>query len=230
METVRLLGRGPMHEQILPHLRRDIVEGRWQPGDRLPEPELCEAFGVSRTPLRDALKLLETEGLVRLSPHVGATVTPIDPPDLMDKLEVMSGLEQMATAGVALAQEPAVIARIHALHLAMTEAAQRNQRKRYYRLNDDFHAAIIRGHGNETLIRLHETMMWHIFRARHRIHEALPLAAGAAHHHDHIIDALMKADPDAAILAMRHHLKDVARTVLEGLHKTGRPSLSLHVI
>jgi DNA-binding GntR family transcriptional regulator len=219
-----------MHEQILPQLRQDIVAGRWKPGDRLPEPELCEAFGVSRTPLRDALKILETEGLVRLLPHVGATVTPIDPPDLLDKLEVMTGLEQVAAAGVASRQDPSVLRRIHGLNRAMADAARQSQAARYYELNDEFHGAIVQGHNNETLTRLHATMMWHVFRARRRGNERAPLAADAALHHAAIVTAIFDADPDAASAAMRRHLSDVVRTVLAGLEQPADRASPLHVI
>src|ERR1700704_6647800 len=82
-----------IHEQILPHLRRDIVSNRWEPGERLPEPLLCSEFGISRTPLREALKILEGEGLIELRPHVGGVITPLDPPDLADKFEGLIGLE-----------------------------------------------------------------------------------------------------------------------------------------
>jgi DNA-binding GntR family transcriptional regulator len=195
-----------------------------------PEPELCEAFGVSRTPLRDALKILETEGLVRLLPHVGATVTPLDPPDLSDKLEVMTGLEQVAASGVAIRQDPAVVRRIHGLHQSMMDAARQNQVHRYYGLNDEFHAAIVRSNRNDTLSRLHETMMWHVFRARRRVNEAVPLAPDAARHHEGIVSAIFAADPDAASLAMRHHLGEVARSVLAGLDGLDNRPLPLHVI
>ena len=228
--ALRPSGSGPIGEQILPQLRQDIVTGRWKPGERLPEPELCEAFGVSRTPLRDALKILETEGLVRLLPHVGATVTPIDPPDLMDKLEVMAGLEQVAASGVAARQEPAVLRRIHALHQSMIDAARENQVYRYYGLNDEFHAAIVRGNRNETLSRLHETMMWHVFRARRRVNEAMPLAPEAARRHEAIVQAIFGADPEAASLAMRRHLSEVTRSILAALDSVDTLLSPLHVI
>jgi DNA-binding GntR family transcriptional regulator len=219
-----------MAEQILPQLRQDIVTGRWNPGDRLPEPELCDAFRVSRTPLRDALKVLETEGLVRLLPHVGATVTPIDPPDLLDKLEVMTGLEQVAASGVAISQDPAVLRRVHALHQSMIDAARQNQVHRYYGLNDEFHAAIVQGHHNDTLSRLHETMMWHVFRARRRVNEAVPLAPEAGLHHEAIVKAIFASDPDAASLAIRHHLSEVTRSVLGGMDGVDKRPQPLHVI
>jgi DNA-binding GntR family transcriptional regulator len=222
--------REPIHEQILPQLRQDIIAGRWQPGDRLPEPELCEAFGVSRTPLRDALKILETEGLVRLLPHVGATVTPIDPPDLQDKLDVLSGLEQVAAAKVAAQQDPVLLRRLRALHLAMADAARQQDVMRYYGLNDELHAAIVLGAGNDTLTRLHATMMWHVFRARRRVNERAPLADDAEQHHEAIMQAILRADPDGASLAMRRHLSDVVRTVLAGLPPATGAALMLHVV
>jgi DNA-binding GntR family transcriptional regulator len=223
-------GRGPIAGQILPQLRRDIVTGRWKPGERLPEPDLCEAFGVSRTPLRDALKILDTEGLVRLLPHIGAIVTPVAPRDLQDKLEVLTGLEQVAASGVTARGDPAVLRRIRALHRSMMEAARQKQTHRYFDLNDAFHAAIVQGHGNETLSRLHETMMWHLLRARRRADDALPLAPNAAHHHEAIVTAIFARDADTASLAMRYHLSEVARTILAGLEDARTRPQPLHVI
>jgi len=222
--------REPIHEQILPQLRQDIIAGRWKPGDRLPEPELCEAFAVSRTPLRDALKILETEGLVRLLPHVGATVTPIDPPDLLDKLDVLSGLEQVAAAKVAARQDPVLLRRLRALHLAMADAARQQDVPRYYGLNDELHGAIVLGAGNDTLSRLHATMMWHVFRARRRVNERAPLAEDAEQHHEGIVQAIFRADPDGASLAMRRHLSDVVSTVLAGLPHAAGAAPMLHVV
>ena len=66
----RLIVKELIHEQILTHIRQDIISNRWEPGHRLSEPDLCREFGVSRTPMREALKVLETEGLVILRPHV----------------------------------------------------------------------------------------------------------------------------------------------------------------
>lgn len=226
----RVVSREPIHEQILPHIRKDIIDGRWKPGERLAEPDLCEAFGVSRTPLRDAFKILEREGLVRLLPHVGAVVTPIDPPDLMDKLDVLTGLEQMAAAKVAFLQDKPVLRRIQSLHHAMNDAASQRRIGRYYELNDEFHGVIVQGAGNETLASMHATMMWHVFRARRRAYELEVLAPDAAHHHEGIVQAIVQADPDAASLAMRRHLGDVARNVMAKLQQPLPSTPSLTVI
>ena len=95
-----------MHDQILPHLRRDIVENRWKSGVRLSEPLLCKQFGVSRTPLREALKTLEAEGLIRLVPHVGAVVTDPGATEIGETMEILIGLEQLAAIRVAQPDVP----------------------------------------------------------------------------------------------------------------------------
>src|SRR5690606_12133903 len=158
----RIVSKEPIHEQILPHIRRDIVLNRWAPGERLPEMELCQEFGISRTPLRDTLKILEVEGLITLFPHIGAVVNPLDPPDLAEKLEVLSGLEQIAAMRVAEMQSPTALKEIKRLHKAMEDAAAKGQTIKYYALNDEFHRAIVLECGNATLAKFHETVMWHV--------------------------------------------------------------------
>ncbi|EUB99897.1 transcriptional regulator, GntR family [Rhizobium sp. CF080] len=216
---MRVVSKEPIHEQILPHIRRDIVLNRWAPDERLPEMELCEEFGVSRTPLRDVLKILEVEGLVTLLPHVGAIVTPLDPPDLAEKLEVMSGLEQMSAMKVAELQPSAAIREIERLHKAMAVAAKNGQISKYYALNDEFHRAIVLGCNNNTLAKMHETVMWHVSRARNYANERETLTKSAAEHHDAIVDRIIAGDADGSARAMREHLKEVINTVLARLSR-----------
>jgi DNA-binding GntR family transcriptional regulator len=211
---LNLVSKEPIHEQILPHLRRDIIENRWPPGERLPEPNLCAEFGVSRTPMRDALKILEADGLIQLVPHVGAVVTRLDPPDLLDRLDVLIGLEQAAAIAVARAGSRQTLRQVQHLHQAMINAAEGRRVQAYYRLNDDFHRVIVLGANNATLSRLHETMMWHVYRARHHANEHEPLAPWAAEHHQHIVDALQRGAADEAGNEMRRHLEEVKRIVI----------------
>jgi DNA-binding GntR family transcriptional regulator len=210
----RVVSKEPIHEQILPYIRQDIISNRWKPGERLAEPDLCREFGISRTPLRDSLKILEMEGLVQLLPHVGAIVTPLDPPDLADKFEVLIALEQMAAAKVASLHDPKTLETIKSLHAAMGEAASLVQVKQYYTLNDQFHRALVSGARNETLSELHETIMWHVYRARRLANEYEPLTQRAAQHHSEIVRSILRGDSDKAALAMKRHLEEVARGVL----------------
>lgn len=204
----------PIHDQILPHLRKDIVENRWKSGERLSEPLLCNEFGVSRTPLRQALKTLETEGLVRLIPHVGAVVTDPDEAEVGERMEILIALEQHAATRVAEAARPQVLREIERIQSEMHGASQAGDAARYYMLNDQFHLAIVRGAGNRSLVGLHEKVMWHVHRERHRVNFGEAVTADSASSHRELIAAITQHKPEAAGLAMRKHLEHVGRLML----------------
>lgn len=210
----RVAIRGPIHEQILPHIRRDIVLNRWAPGERLPESDLCSEFGVSRTPMRDVLKILEVEGLITLVPNAGAVITPISPPDLSEKLEVLMSLEQTAARRAAERQSPSAIAEIRRLHEEMIAAARDGLASRYYSLNDEFHRALVTGAANLTLAKMHATIMSHVSRARNRANAREALTQEAAEHHAAIVDAVLRGDGAAAESALRLHLEDVTANIM----------------
>lgn len=224
-----VVSREPIHEQILPYIRQDIIEGRWAPGERLPEPLLCKAFGISRTPLRDALKILEAEGFVELVPHVGAVVTDPSLPDVAEKMEILSALEQLAAEKVAQMRPPETLATIRDLHARMTEAAATRNAETYYRLNDDFHRAIVTGTGNKTLMDMHERIMWHVHRARHRANDYERLDEDAAEHHDLIVRHILGGGATGAAKAMREHLHTVTETILSQ-HMPDARDASTHTV
>jgi DNA-binding GntR family transcriptional regulator len=209
-----VVAREPIHEQILPHIRDDIIDGRWPPGERLPEPLLCKEFGISRTPLRAALKLLEADGFVELLPHVGAVVTAPGPLEVAERMEVLAALEEKAAAKVAHARPAAALATIKRLHTAMTKAAGKGDAAIYYRLNDEFHRAIVLGAENRTLADLHEHVMWHVHRARSRANAYERVERDAAAHHDRIVEEILAGDATAAAAALRDHLGEVGQLML----------------
>ena len=204
----------PMHDQILPHLRKDIVENRWKSGERLSEPLLCKEFGVSRTPLRQALKTLETEGLVRLIPHVGAVVTDPDEAEVGEHMEVLIALEQLAATRVAETGKPEVLREIQRIQREMNSAAKSGDAGRYYMLNDAFHIAIVHGTGNRSLMDLHEKVMWHVHRERHRVNFGESVTTNSASSHTDLLEAIRNGQPHAAGLAMREHLEHVGQLML----------------
>jgi DNA-binding GntR family transcriptional regulator len=211
----------PMHDQILPHLRRDIVENRWKSGERLSEPLLCKEFGVSRTPLRQVLKTLEAEGLVRLIPHVGAVVTDPDAAEIGETMEILIGLEQLAATRVAQLAPDGVLREIERLYQDMRVAADAVDIERYYALNDEFHHTIVQGTGNRSLIDLHEKVMWHVHRERHRANFREPLSGESANSHKDLVQAILARQPEHAGLAMRKHLEHVSKLMLAQRHAQG---------
>jgi DNA-binding GntR family transcriptional regulator len=204
----------PMHDQILPHLRRDIVENRWKSGERLSEPLLCKQFGVSRTPLRVALKTLEAEGLIRLVPHVGAVVTDPGATEIGETMEILIGLEQLAATRVAQLKRREVLHDIQRIYDEMRIAARQGDAARYYELNNDFHLCIVRGTGNRSLVDLHEKVMWHVHRERHRANEIESVTVESAESHHEIVDAILAHRAEDAGRAMRKHLEKVSKLML----------------
>jgi DNA-binding GntR family transcriptional regulator len=204
----------PMHEQILPHLRRDIVENRWKSGERLSEPLLCKQFGVSRTPLREALKTLEAEGLIRLVPHVGAVVTDPGATEIGETMEILIGLEQLAAIRVTQLKRREVLHDVKRAYDEMRLAAREGDAARYYELNNDFHLRIVRGTGNRSLVDLHEKVMWHVHRERHRANEVESVTVESAESHHEIVDAILEHRAEDAGCAMRKHLENVGKLML----------------
>jgi DNA-binding GntR family transcriptional regulator len=210
----RLIARGSMHAEIVPRLRADIVENRWAPGERLPEPMLCEEFGVSRTPLRDALKVLETEGLIELIPHVGAVVTQPSSPELEAKLQVLAALEALAAELAARRRSPVDLERIQRLQERMNDAAKKKDVEGYYKLNDEFHRQVVLASGNATLADMHEHLMWHVHRVRHAANEHEQLSAVSANEHDVIVRSIVTGKHAEAARAMRGHIDAVAQKIV----------------
>jgi DNA-binding GntR family transcriptional regulator len=210
----RIVARSSMLSQILPQLRQDVVEGRWKPGERLIEPVLCEQFGVSRTPMRDALRVLESEGLVELIPHVGAVVTKPEAVDIAGTFDILAVLEASAAEKAALARSPAFIARLRKLVEKMHDAVRADQSALYLKLNDEFHRRIVLESGNPALIDIHEHLMWHVHRIRHSTYSKLPFSKETGQQHDDIVAMIERGDAARVFAEMRAHMMTVGHNVM----------------
>src|SRR3954467_1378309 len=134
--------RGSLHDQVANRLRQMLVEGRIAPGAKLNERELAEVLQVSRTPLREAIKMLAAEGLVELLPNRGAIAVSLSEADVLNTFEVMAGLEGISGELAAQRITDAELAEIKAMHFEMLAAYTRRDLPAYYRLNAAIHNAI----------------------------------------------------------------------------------------
>ena len=134
--------RAALHEQVAHRLRQMLVENRIAPGAKLNERELCEVLNVSRTPLREAIKMLAAEGLVELLPNRGAIAVELSEADILNTFEVMAGLEGQSGELAAQRITDAELAEIRAMHFEMMAAYTRRDLPAYYRLNAAIHHAI----------------------------------------------------------------------------------------
>lgn len=199
------INRPSLHDEVVARLRDMIVEGRLAPGERIAELEVAKALGVSRTPVREALKVLASEGLVELLPLRGAVVRAFTPKDAQDMLSMIGLLEEYA-GRAACSAEDAEIAAIVALHERMRGHFARRERPEYFALNQQIHNAIVEAAHNATLSMLHANLRARMRRIRYIGNEAPANWEAAMAEHEEMIAALKARDSERAARAMREHI------------------------
>ena len=161
MAEIISIPRQVLHQEVAARLRQRIVEGQIAPGAKLNERELSEQLQVSRTPLREAIKMLAAEGLVELLPNRGAVAASLSEQDVADTFEVIAGLEGQSGELAAQRISDAERAEIRALHYEMLAAFTRRDLSTYYRLNAQIHSLINAAARNPVL-----TQTWRNVNAR----------------------------------------------------------------
>jgi DNA-binding GntR family transcriptional regulator len=191
-------------------IRDWIVTGRFPPGTRLVEGALAQELGVSRIPVREALKQLDAEGFVDIVPRRGAVVAQLSMKDAEDFYEVRSALESFSARLAAERRKPADVEELQRIITAGRRAVRRRQWDELTRLNNAFHEAVAVASGNAHLVELMTSygvrMAW-IFSS-----SAQRRGAAAWDEHAAIADAIAEGDPERAeALGMRHivHSRDV---------------------
>src|ERR1700748_2917028 len=155
-----------LHDEILTRLRDHIVEGNIPDGGRVPERQLCEMLGISRTPLGEALQVLASEGLVELLPNRGARVRQLSETDLAELFDVMGGLESLAGRLACENITDAEIAEIERLHYEMYGFYLHRDMHGYFRVNQLIHQKIVEASRNATLLADHRDFAGPIRRGR----------------------------------------------------------------
>ena len=197
-----------LHETVTARLRDLIVEGHLAEGSRIVEKQLCERLQISRTPLREAFKVLAGEGLIELQPNRGAIVRRIEAREAKEMLAVIAALE--ATAGQ-FACENATdveIADIRAMHDRMLELFAKRERLPYFGLNQSIHLEIVRVGRNEVLRRLHGQLHARMKRIRFRGNDIPDNWAAAVADHEKIMGALEARDGPRLSGLLKQHLDD----------------------
>ena len=155
-----------LHDEILSRLRDHIVEGNIPDGARISERQLCEMLKISRTPLREALKVLAAEGLLELLPNRGARVRPLNADDIRELFDLMGGLEGLAGRLACERISDEEIQKIEQLHHDMYGFYMRREMQGYFRMNQLIHHAIVEAAGNAALRTTYESLAGRIRRVR----------------------------------------------------------------
>jgi DNA-binding GntR family transcriptional regulator len=211
-----------LHDEVTSRLRDLIVQNQLRPGERVPELDVAARLGVSRTPVREALKVLASEGLVEMQPLRGAIVRAFSAKDAQDMLRVIALLEEFA-AREACAAPQADIDAVLEIHEQMRGCFRRRERQAYFALNQRFHEGVVALARNDTLTSMHVTLAQRMRRIRYVGNSVPDNWEAAMAEHEAMARALSARDADAMATAMREHLmntwpriEQAARQAAEG--------------
>jgi DNA-binding GntR family transcriptional regulator len=215
MAEVIEISRLALHDRVAAHLRTMLVEGLIAPGAKLNERVLSEQLRVSRTPLREAIKLLATEGLVDLLPNRGAVAVMLSEADVVHTFELLAGLEAMSGELAAQRASDAERSEIRALHYEMMACFARRDLSGYYRLNAAIHNAFTTAAANPVLAGTYARINARVQSLRFRTNQNEAKWKRAMKEHEQMVAALDARDAPALRAVLLAHLQHKRDTVLE---------------
>ena len=215
MADIIELTLGGLHGQAASKLRTMLVEGRIAPGAKLNERELAEALRISRTPLREAIKMLASEGLVDLLPNRGAVAVKLTEADVMHSFELLAELEGLAGELAAARIEEPARNELRAKHFEMLACHARGDLSGYYRLNALIHAGINAAAANPVLASTYAQVNARVQSLRFRTNQNDAKWKRAMREHTQMVAALDARDGPALRVLLKLHLEHKRDTVLE---------------
>ncbi len=203
--NTKLINR-PLSEDVAERLREQIFSHELAPGSWLDEQSLASAFGISRTPMREAIKVLASEGLVTTKMNKGAYVTEVDRRDLEQIFTVLSLLEGQAAKETAINATEEQLTQLDNLHHRLEKAAADRDTEQFFEINVKFHDLIQEIAGNKwmngVIVDLRKVLK---LQRRDSLSRSGRLLSSLIEHRE-ILQAILKKDPAAAESAMRNHL------------------------
>ncbi|MDO5641748.1 MAG: GntR family transcriptional regulator [Paracoccus sp. (in: a-proteobacteria)] len=213
-----------LHDTLVADLRGLVVEGHLRSGQRVPEAALCQRFGISRTPLREALKVIAAEGFVHLRPNRGAVVAPLDADEIGQIFELKGALERLIGRAVPDRAGPADIAALDALHADLGRAVDRGDLAVYSQLNHDFHQHLADLLGNPLLSQTYDTLQKKIWRCRMLVNAGPERLHASYAEHEAIMIAIRARTPrDLAARLVTHNDRTCAAMRAAVAHELARP-------
>ncbi len=207
--------RVALHTQVVDKLRRLIANGDIPAGERLNELQIAAILKVSRTPIREAVKLLASEGLLELSQGRGARVKRLTSQEIRDHFEVIGALERHAVESAVGRMTDEQRADLRILHESMIAAFAEADRRAYFVANQRMHAFFVRIVGNTTLMTLHETMTKRARRERPVTLDSQPRWSASMAEHDELVRAALVGEASRAGELMLFHLRRTGEAMAE---------------
>ena len=219
MEKFTIEDHKPLRELVFEEIRRSILEGDLKPGQRLMEIDLAEKLGVSRTPIREAIRKLELEGLVAIEVRKGAYVAGISVLEMIDILEVRSVLEGLAASLAAKKITEEEIQFLKEVSGKFDQAVIENNMTNMLEYNTKFHNIIFEATKNKKLIQMANSLQELVLRFKVAYFKEYKRARDIPTEHEMIVSAICNRDPVAAQKNGQHHVEKLTEALINEKNK-----------
>ena len=209
----------PLRDVVFNTLRRAIITGEFAPGERLMEISLANRLGVSRTPVREAIRKLEQEGLVIMIPRKGAQVAKITEKSLRDVIEIRCVLEEFAASLACERITEEGKEKLKEAHRQFVEAAQTNDIIDIVEKDEQFHDAIFQATCNDRLITIINNLREQFYRYRMEYVKDIEQHSVLVTEHEQLLHAIFNQDSETAKQIMRTHLKNQQEGVIQAIQE-----------
>ena len=214
-----------LREKILENIRDAIISGSMKPGSKVSEPDLAERFGISRTPIREAFRQLESEGFLTVIPRKGAVVSTFSQKEVEEFYAIKSILEGYAARRACANLTEKEIDRLETINEKLQELAAQDNVKQFFRVHNDFHELFIKAADNDKLREMISGLVTRFQRLRLMSLSLPGRMTISVQEHRKIIDAFRKRDCESAESLVRINAEYGGKVLMDG--SMGQPSMSL---
>ena len=223
LQPVNLESYKPLRELVLDAIREAIINGTLKPRERLMEIQMAEELGVSRTPIREALRKLELEGFIVMVPRKGAYVADVSFKDIADVFEIRAALEALAAGLAAERITDEELEEMERLVVEKTEAITNHDMDRLVEVDTSFHEAIYKASRNERLTSIINNLREQIQRYRTTSLAYPGRMKRSLEEHRGIVEAIQSRDTQLAQQAAREHIDNAENSMIEAIKIDGLP-------
>lgn len=209
----------PLRDVIFNTIREAIIAGELKPGERLMEVQLAEKMGVSRTPVREAIRKLELEGMVEMIPRKGAHVAEVSVKDIMDVLEVRASLDGLATSLAATRITPEEIKELKHVYTQFVTNVEKDNVSGTIKKDVEFHDVIYRASRNEKLMQISNNLKEQVQRFRVIYLKGFGSTKDVIREHEQIIEAITTGNSEMALKIAYEHIKKQEETIIKALKR-----------
>ena len=208
-----------LRERIVEFVKDSVVSGHLKPGERVPESEIAEQFGISRTPIREAFRQLEIEGFLTMTPRKGAVVSPITDKDVREFYSIKSLLEGFAAGQACSKLTDKEITKLRDLNADMAKAMEKNNVKNFFKYDSQFHEIFLKACGNEKLCMLTHQIVQQFERFRitalslpgrmqNSVNQHQEIIDAIENHQERLVGDLVRANAESNCEYLIHELED----------------------